>query len=192
MRPLTPWDRGARYFTEGSDVTGVRRGEDISSAAFINASTLHLAYWDRQYRTEVYGYCGVTEEELPDVIANDLLCQIDQLSVDACVIPLGITHPDHRITAEAGLIFADRYRGELYMYEELPYAVEDSAEVADRKRKLIERGFMLAQDSSLEFLDDRALKMAAVRCHSSQRRLLRRRGRTAVRTPERVWKLLHS
>jgi LmbE family N-acetylglucosaminyl deacetylase len=190
VRPLTPWDRAAGYFVEGGDVIGVRRGEDISAAAVVNASTLHLTYWDRQYRNERYNYRGFTDDELPSVIASDLVSRVDQISADAWVIPLGISHPDHRIAADAGLIFAARHSGDIYLYEELPYAVEYHADAADRKRSLAQRGFVLEEDSMLEFLHDGALKAAAIRCHSSQRRSLRRRAKVAARTPERIWRLI--
>ena len=56
VSPLPAWDAGARYFPDGADVMGVRRGEDVSSAAMAHAGVLHLGYWDGQYRTSGYGY----------------------------------------------------------------------------------------------------------------------------------------
>ncbi len=190
VRPLTPWDKAAKYFPEGADVMGVRRGEDISAAALLQASTLHLMYWDGQYRNQRYGSLDLPDEELPSAIAEDLLSRAVQCPADAWVIPLGLGHPDHRIAAEAGLIFAARHAGGTYLYEELPYAAEDCSDVADRKRYLAQRGFALEKDATLGFPHDRALKAAVIRCHASQRRSLRRRVRAAVRSPERIWKLI--
>ena len=126
-------------------------------------------------------------------IAEDLVRWFREAAVDGLVIPLGLGHPDHRMAADAGLMLAESEHPEcVYVYEELPYAVEDAGDVACRKELLAQRGFSLAEDGALEFLDDRALKKAVFRCHTSQRRQLRWRARKAVRTPERVWKLVRS
>jgi LmbE family N-acetylglucosaminyl deacetylase len=188
VRPLTPWDRDAKYFAEGADVTGVRRGEDISAAALVRATAIHLSYWDRQYRNERYRYQGLADEELPDAIAATLASL--RPPATAWVIPLGLGHPDHRLVAEAGLILADREAGDVFLYEELPYAAEDASEVAARKRHFAERGFELKDDTSVGIAADRALKASVLRCHASQRRALRRRLRVTTRTPERVWKII--
>jgi LmbE family N-acetylglucosaminyl deacetylase len=188
--PLPPWDKAAKYFIEGTNVLGIRRGEDMSAAAFVNASTMHLSYWDRQYRRLEYGYDGLSDTELPVTIADDLLSRSFQAPADAWVIPLGLGHPDHRITADAGFIFAKHYPGRIYLYAELPYAVEDQADMEKRKNLLAEQGFTLVSDSSLEFANDPALKAAAIRCHWSQHQSLRRRAKIAVRAPELIWELV--
>ena len=190
VRPLTPWDRGSRYFPEGADVTGVRRGEDISATALVRATSVHLSYWDRQYRNERYGYQGPADDELPGAIAASLALLRPPALAAAWVIPLGLGHPDHRLAAEAGLILAERETADVFVYEELPYAVEDASEVAVRKRYLAERGFELKDDTSVGIAADRKLKAAVLRCHASQRRALRRRLRAATRAQERVWKIV--
>lgn len=190
VRPLTRWDRGAKYFPEGADVTGVRRGEDISASALVRATAIHLGYWDRQYRNECYGYQGLADEALPAAIAATLASRRPPIPVAAWVIPLGLGHPDHRLAAEAGLILAGREQGDVFLYEELPYAVEDASEVAARKRYFAEHGFELEDDVTVGIAADQALKAAVLRCHASQRRALRRRIRVATRTPERVWKIV--
>lgn len=190
VRPLTPWDRGAKYFPEGADVAGVRRGEDISATALIRAAAIHLTYWDRQYRNECYGYQGLADEQLPGAIAATLALRRAPALAAAWVIPLGLGHPDHRLAAEAGLILAGLEAGDAFLYEELPYAVEDASEVAARKRYFAERGFELEADTTVGIADDRTLKAAVLRCHASQRRALRRRLRVATRAPERVWRIV--
>jgi LmbE family N-acetylglucosaminyl deacetylase len=186
VRPLTTWDRMAHYFPEGADVAGVRRGEDISAAALLRADPVHLTYWDRQYRNVHYDYRGPDEDQLREAIMVDLLPQ----GPADWVIPLGLGHPDHRLASDAGLLLAEKDAGEFYVYEELPYAAELTSEVAERKRYLAERGFVLEEDPTIDIADDRRLKSAVIRCHASQRRLLRRRVWRARRQPERVWKLL--
>ena len=188
MPELTTWDRLARYFPDGADVVGVRRGEDISASALVSAKPVHLEYWDRQYRNEGQGYQGPAEQDLAEAITAELLSR--RPPADHWVIPLGLGHPDHRLAAEAGLMLAERAAGEFYVYEELPYAVELESEVADRKSCLAERGFTLKEDPAVDIADNRRLKTAVIRCHASQRRLLRRRVWRARRSPERIWRLL--
>jgi LmbE family N-acetylglucosaminyl deacetylase len=192
MRPLTTWDRMARYFPDGADVVGVRRGEDISASAMVRAQPIHLSYWDRQYRNESHGYPGLAEEDLAPAITAELLSQRAQVPTDYWVIPLGLGHADHRLTAEAGLMLAEREAGEFYVYEELPYAVELKSEVASRKNYFFERGFALKEDPALDIAEDHSLKAAVIRCHASQRRLLRRRVWRARHSPERIWRLLRA
>jgi LmbE family N-acetylglucosaminyl deacetylase len=187
VRPLTTWDRLARYFPDGADVAGVRRGEDISASALLRAKPVHLTYWDRQYRGDHYGYQGPDEEGLRAAITAELL---SRGPADYWAIPLGLGHPDHRLVAEVGLTLAERETGEFYLYEELPYAAELKSEVVSRKRYLAERGFVLKEDPAVDIADDRRLKSTVIRCHASQRRLLRRRVWRARHQPERVYRLL--
>jgi len=199
VAPLTTWDRLARYFPEGADVVGVRRGEDISACALVRAKPVHLTYWDRQYRNETYRYDGPAEEKLPEMIAAELLSHLSPAALspaalspagkDCWVVPLGLGHADHRIAAEVGLLLAERDAGEFYVYDELPYAAELKSEVSERRRHLAERGFVLKEDPTIEVANDGSLKSAVLRCHASQHRLLRRRIRRARRCPERIWKL---
>jgi len=190
VSPLTPWDRAARYFPEGADVMGVRSGEDISGAALVGATAEHLDYWDRQYRNPRYEYRGPEDEELLSAIVEELLSRAARDPGRPWVIPLGLGHPDHRMTADAGLALAERMPGEVFVYEELPYALEDEQDVRGRKERLAGRGLALRPDDSLRPAGDRALKSAVIRCHASQRRSLRRRARSAARAAERVWALV--
>lgn len=188
--PLTPWDRAAQYFPEGSNVMAVRRGEDASAAAMVHASTCHLPYWDRQYRTSRYGYSGLPDDSLTEAIAGDLVRLASKRTARAWLIPLGLCHPDHLITSEAGLLMAKSCLCDVYLYEELPYAVESPKDVVRRKQLLIQRGYVLESDPRVSFSHNATLKSAVIRCHASQRRSLgTRRLRTATRGPERIWKL---
>jgi LmbE family N-acetylglucosaminyl deacetylase len=190
VSPLPAWDADSRYFPDGADVMGVRRGEDISSAAMAHAGTLHLGYWDSQYRISGYGYQGLPAGELPAAIAADLAAQARAQPGLAWVIPLGIHHPDHVVTAEAGLIFAGSQDGPVYLYEELPYAPRYPTVVAERKKSLSQRDWALAAEPALGFARDPAWKAAIVGCHASQRQALGRGLPNALRSPERIWRLV--
>ena len=190
VSPLSPWDKAARYFRDGVDGLGVRRGEDVSAAAMVNATAVHLGYWCRQYRNEKYAYHGLPDDDLPASIADELQRRADQLPGEAWLIPLGLGHADHRITTDACLILAERSTHDFYVYEDLPYAAEDAAEAAARRSYIGTRGFQLERDPLLQFASDSSWKAAAIRCHASQLRSLGRRTRRAIRTPERVWRLV--
>ena len=84
VSPLPAWDAGSRYFPDGADVMGVRRGEDISSAAMANASALHLGFWDAQYRTPGYGYQGPPAAALPGAIGAALTARAGERPGPAC------------------------------------------------------------------------------------------------------------
>jgi LmbE family N-acetylglucosaminyl deacetylase len=190
VSPLTEWDKAARYFSDGADVSAIRRAEDIRAAALVKASTVHLGYWDRQYRTGHYGYRGAAEDELAGVIAEDLARRLRQ-DPWPLVIPLGLGHADHRLAAEACLMLAGQRSGDTYLYEELPYSAENHHDAADRKAALARRGLGLEEHATTGPPDGRALKRAVIECHASQRRPLgRRRVKIAVRTPERIWRLV--
>lgn len=189
VQPLPAWDRASRYFRQGADVMAIRRGEDISAAAMINASTHHLNFWDVQYRTGQYGYQGVRDAQLPRAIADQLLSIASEHPAEGWLIPLGIDHPDHVITAEACLLAASACPMTTYLYEELPYAIEKSRAAGARKNLLVQQGFVIEDQTDTLSVRDRALKAAVIRCHASQRRPLGRRIRTAVYSRERIWRL---
>jgi hypothetical protein len=194
VRPLTPSDQASGYLSDGADVMGTRREEDAKAAALIGATVRHMPYWGHQYRNDRFGYTGPPDRDLPKVIAEDLMWQGQDLGGDGWVIPMGLGHPDHRLAAEAALIAAERWLQfqRVYLYEELPYAAQDLAEVAGRKWSLAERGFRLEEDHTLQWRHDSALKKAVFECHASQRDRLRWHARTAMGTPERVWKLVRA
>jgi hypothetical protein len=190
VTPLPRWDTAARYFPDGVDAMAVRRGEDISAAAMAHASTLHLGYWDAQYRGGGYGYQGPPEGDLPALIAADLTAWARTRPGLAWVIPVGIHHRDHEITAEAGLTFAGGLTGPVYLYEDLPYARRYPGVMAARKKALGRRGYTLELDPALGAAPDPARKEAIVGCHASQRRALGRNLAIALRAPERIWRLV--
>jgi hypothetical protein len=91
---------------------------------------------------------------------------------------------------EAGLIFAAAHDGPVFLYEELPYARRYPRVVTARKKLLGQRGFALVADPAASAAPDPARKAAIVGCHASQRHALGRGLQTALRSPERIWRLV--
>jgi LmbE family N-acetylglucosaminyl deacetylase len=189
VSPLTPWDKAARYFTTGADVMAVRRDEDSRASALLGAAAEPLCYWDSQYRNERYGYDGPQGDDLSKVIVADLLSRAAGSAREAWLIPLGLGHSDHLLTADVGLQLAEQLAGDWYIYEDLPYALGNDGGVQSRKSDLARRGFALEPADTLNISSDRAVKKAAIACHASQRRPLGRRAKAAVRAQERIWAL---
>ncbi len=189
VRPLTPWDKAARFFAEGADVMAIRRAEDRKAADLLGASAEHLPYWDSQYRTSQYSYSGPGDDELPGAITAHLLDRRAGGQQGTWLIPLGLGHRDHRMAAEAGLRLADQTDLDFYVYADLPYAAESADDLQRREAELRHRGFILKPGHDIEISLDRHVKAAAIACHASQRRSLRRRAKAAVRAQERVWTL---
>lgn len=188
--PLPPWDRASHRFKNGDDVMGTRRREDSNATELLHATSEHLEYWDSQYRSATYGYSGPGPDTLAGHIADDLSRLARQRPASAWLFPLGLGHGDHRLAAEAGLLFFTRQSDAIYVYEELPYALELPVEVQERRSALVGRHMTLLPAPELNMSDDRRRKRAAIHCHTSQRRALRRRARIAVRAEERVWRLV--
>jgi LmbE family N-acetylglucosaminyl deacetylase len=126
VQSVSAWDRSAG-FTEGDDVMAVRHGEDDAAARILQGTTHHLPYWDGQYRRPEHGYTGPEgSPDLIDSIATDLSALVERLDVHEWLIPLGISHPDHRLTAAACRKVAMAYPEKTWMvYEELPYRFEE-------------------------------------------------------------------
>jgi LmbE family N-acetylglucosaminyl deacetylase len=190
VRPLPAWDRATRFFAEGSDVMAVRREEDKKAASVLRASAEHLPFWDSQYRNEQYGYRGPEGDELVEAIVGHILGHAPNWHHSPWLIPLGLGHRDHRLVAEVGLRLTAHLPGGWHLYEDLPYALENRDDVQRRKLELQRRGFALGRDDDVPAEADRAIKKAAIACHASQRRTLRRRARAATRAQERLWVLV--
>src|ERR1700685_4579865 len=101
--PLPGWDQSCLVFEPGDDVVATRRDEDRRAAEVLRASPRHLDHWDYQYRDPAYGY-EEPDAHLGGAIAEDLAGLVEELDMDRWLVPLGILHPDHRMTAEACLV----------------------------------------------------------------------------------------
>lgn len=192
VSPLTSWDGATKYFRDGDDVVCTRRREDERCSALLAVDYEHLPFWDKQYRSVLYNYEGPDATELLAAVSEELARLASQQPVDAWLMPLGLGHDDHRLTAEACLEVAVACDLDCYVYEDLPYYQEVVEEIPDRFRHFASRGFRLVKDGSLRSSHKRSLKRAAIRCYRSQRAPLGRRVGRSVRAREHVWHLERS
>lgn len=109
--PVTKFDVDSG-FTSGTQAVLGRRREDERAATILDATAVHLDFFDRQYgRTNDY-------KTIADAIA-DLLDPGQQV-----LIPVGIGHPDHETVSRCALAAAKaRAARDIVLYEELPYRV---------------------------------------------------------------------
>jgi LmbE family N-acetylglucosaminyl deacetylase len=192
--PLPKWDRECG-FSAGDDVPGLRAAEDAAALACLGATGYGLGLWDAQYRTqtpywipefaarlvrEMNARRGPTAADIA-VLGKDLV----SYKIASCVIPLGISHRDHRLAAQACLKLA-KLKPDIrwLVYEDLPYAVE-SAEARGSAIAALERAGFRLGDVELELHPDAARKRQALDCYPTQLRALGDRTELAIATPER-------
>ncbi len=187
--PLPDWDRESGVFEPGDDVVGARTAEDERATRALAASTLHLDYWDAQYRCPTYGYRGPAGSHLVEAIVESLTTCVRERRLHRWLIPLGILHPDHQTAATACLaLVTDLPEIEWMVYEDLPYAAAFPEERSRAIRNLNSRGFLLDDQRDTE-LADLTTKCTAVGCYRSQMRALGEYVDLSIGTAERVWRL---
>lgn len=190
--PLPWWDRECGVFVPGDDVVGLRREEDRRGAAELSATVRHLDHWDSQYRDRAdYGYDGPgTEGELVDAVVADLEHVVEELDLEKWLVPLGIFHPDHRVTATACQQVAGRHPEVAWLvYEDLPYATLLPQVRRAAVETLGRRGFSLATARPAD-LDAASHRRRAAACYRSQHRGLGQHLEAALATDERIHALV--
>lgn len=190
--PVTAWEAISGRFEAGADIVGARRAEDTSAAAGLGCTPIHLDHWDEQYRHDPYGYRGPVDEELVDVIGDDLDRLVGRLGAPTWLIPLGIRHPDHELTAAACLNVAERHPEiDWLVYEELPYARYEPDQVRSLVGQLEARGYELASLPPDPGTNGRHLdKRRVLDCYDSQVRSLGRGVEDALGTDERIHRVV--
>lgn len=186
--PLPEWD-AASGFNLGDDVMKARRAEDRAAAAELGAIPHHLNFWDFQYRAVAdLNYSGPQGKQLVKAASIQLQAVIDDHKLDAMAIPLGISHPDHVLTAMAALNLV--YSGsslEWWAYEDLPYSVESRSALARSIAKLSRSGFRLTPLASSS--PAKNAKRQAIAQYESQTRALGERTKTCIQGPEQLYRL---
>jgi LmbE family N-acetylglucosaminyl deacetylase len=187
--PLPWWDQECGVAKPGDDVVGMRRAEDRRAAETLEATVVHLEFWDNHYREPIYGYEGPTGD-LVDAIAHEVEATMHRLEPTTWLVPLGILHPDHRAAAAACLDLAERHPDvEWLLYEELPYATRCPRDRRLALEELAGRGFTLDDElaPASGVAGDR--KERAVACYPSQLAGLAEQVDEALATPERIHRL---
>lgn len=200
--PLLRWDVGSGCFSPGDDIFALRAAEDDEALAHFEAHGQRLTFWDVQYREarsagpvlmprirrQLRAWIPRGDSELSASIASELEATIGATGLDAWFVPLGIYHPDHVIVG--GILPALMRRNPAirwYVYEELPYALEQRHLRWRAHRRLESAGFVL---EPIPVRADTELKRAAVSCYRSQLGPLGARVETALGAPERVYRAL--
>ena len=190
--PITEWEALSGFFDPGADIVGARREEDRQASATVGASYEHLDHWDHQYRVPTYGYRGPTDDPaLVRAVAADLEALISVSGKATWAVPLGLSHPDHQLTAAACVAVAGRLSDRQWLvYEDLPYAVYLPDTVDPAMALLHSAGFELEPTDVGPGPTDLESKWQAVNCYRSQLGPLGDAVATAVKTPEKVWRLV--
>lgn len=202
--PLPEWDELCG-FSPGDDVMAIRRREDDEALATVGASASRLGFWEVQYRRPAGGRlsrrlaqplmarlrpAGPPERGLVKAVAAALGAVVDHGPRRQWFVPLGLVHPDHRVTALAGLVVAEA-RPDLawHLYEEQPYALDHPDLAAEARAGVARAGWRL--DAAAPRLDpDVAAKDALARCYRSQVGYLAPRVARAVAGPEAYHRLV--
>ncbi len=177
------WDNDICGFADGTDVVTARLREDDAALACLGASAARLGFLDEQYREPT---TALSVEEIGDQIA----AAIEELKATVAVMPLGIGHNDHRLTAASCRRAALHRTGVRWLaYLDLPYGYEPEifgagavGEALDSLSPMVPTVIELGGGIGAEAKD------AALDFYPSQMRGLAGR-RSAALKPERYWSL---
>jgi LmbE family N-acetylglucosaminyl deacetylase len=198
--PLPSWDAQCRCFKPGDNVAAIRSLEDDAALALLGATGRRLDLWPRQYRRPEpirfprirrpaarHARQKLTDAELEREVAHKLAVAIQQVKASTWFVPLGVGHPDHRLTANACLSIA-RLTPDIrwVLYEDLPYSRESIPGRDGAFKSALDAGFEL-QPVYLDTEPDAEAKGRAVDCYRSQLNALGDRVQIALSGPERYF-----
>ncbi len=188
--PLPDWDAASGVFEPGADVVGVRRAEDAKASSMLRSTCRHLNYWDAQYRNATYGYKRpIDEVDIARALKADLETLVVESTVDTWIVPMGLLHRDHVITAAACLSVATMHPEiDWLIYEDLPYAISYPEHIAQAIDALRSKGFKL-QAIPVEKPYSVRSKRELVDCYQTQLRPLGHGVNVAIDTQERIRRL---
>lgn len=196
---ISSWDRRCG-FTVGDDVMAARAAEDAAALACLGAKPAALGF--SQYRAAVpnwarfvvartirYVRLHSSGGRLVGRIASALDEQLQTIGATSCAAPLGVAHPDHRITALACLEVARRRPHIRWLiYEDMPYSVRSPSGRERALSGLARAGFTLSP-VNFELEQGPARKHAALQCYRSQLEALGDDLQIALTRPERYYVL---
>ncbi len=183
---VTDWD-AAGGFTAGDDVVGIRREEDRAALGSLGAAPVWLEFSDGQYLSD-------EERPSPSAIAPELRRAIEDAAPSAVFLPMGLAHPDHITTHDAGLLVREVMADDgvtWFAYEDHGYK-HIPGMLAWRVTRLFRRG-LWPTPSVVPVEADMAAKRAAIALYASQLGPLSRDHLLAERldanVPEQYWRL---
>ena len=198
--PLPSWDAQCRCFKPGDNVAAIRSLEDDAALALLGAAGRRLDLWPRQYRRpeqirfpRLRRPAGrdarqeLTDPELEREVVDKLAVAMQQVKASTWFVPLGVGHPDHRLTANACLSIA-RLTPDVrwVLYEDLPYSRESISARDGAFKSALDAGFEL-RPAQVDAEPDTEAKGRAVDCYRSQLNALGDRVQIALSGPERYF-----
>ncbi len=197
VRPLPTWDEMSGSFKPGDNVMSLRQLEDEDAMAVVGAYGHRLDFWDEQYRAGRpirlarlrpralrAARARLGDPALESSVEQRLRGIVAEIALETWLIPLGLWHGDHKMTARACLRVA-RHGPERrwVVYEELPYRLEVPLEVTAAKQRIQANGFGI-DPSVFPSSDDASKKRDMVNAYRSQIPCLGHRADVAVDNPE--------
>jgi hypothetical protein len=182
----------------------LRQVEDEDAMAVVGAYGHRLDFWDEQYRAGRpirlarlrpqavrAARTKLEDPALESSVEERIRGMVAEIALETWLIPLGLWHGDHKMTARACLRVA-RHGPERrwFVYEELPYRLEVPLEVTAAKQRIQANGFGIGPNS-FPSSDDASKKRDMVNSYRSQIPCLGQRADVAVDNPE-VFHLLTS
>ena len=204
VRPLPTWDQMSGSFKPGDNVMALRQVEDEDAMAVVGGYGHRLDFWDEQYRagrgTRLArlrpqavraARARLEDPALESSVEQRLRAMVAEIALETWLIPLGLWHGDHKMTARACLRLArDVPERRWVVYEELPYRLEVPLEVTAAKQGIQANGFGIGPNV-FPSSDDTSKKRDMVNAYRSQIPCLGDRADVAVDNPE-VFHLLIS
>jgi LmbE family N-acetylglucosaminyl deacetylase len=184
---VTSWD-AAGGFTTGDDVVGARRQEDLAAMASLGAEPVWLEFPDGQYLSPA-------DRPTAADVAPALQAAVAAARPSAVFLPMGLAHPDHVLTHDAGLLvregLADGDAPEWFCYEDAGYKHLPGM-LARRVATLFHRG-LWPTPAVVPTRPDMEAKRTAIYRYASQVGPLERdfhlSEHLAATVPEQYWRL---
>jgi LmbE family N-acetylglucosaminyl deacetylase len=177
------WDNDICGFADGTDVVAARLREDDAALARLGALPARLGFLDEQYRDPATAPSAAE-------IGDDIGAAIGEIKATTVLMPLGMGHIDHLLTAAACRRAARHHPGVQWLaYLDLPYGYETEIFGAGAVDEALESLAPMVP-TAIDFgggIGTEA-KDAALDLYPSQMRGLGAR-RSAAQKPERYWEL---
>lgn len=177
------WNSRTTGRSYAPDAIQVRKGEDAAAMQILGAKPIWLNLWDRIYLN------GKSHDELTIARALTPVLMIEKVS--SMVAPLGIAHGDHVTVSNACLSVAVELGIPVYLYSDMPYALECSEAVQLRINELSRDGLEIRALDNIGATG--ATKKRIFKSYRSQYKPIRRghpNFEQSMAAPEQYWQVL--